>query len=136
MTIQKIYIGGWFQRTTLHLTEIWDFLNRGKSNLDFPKEKLSEARASLSLSSVSRESGPLEYILVKTKKEIGYRIYEDGLIILEKDFESLKNDFEAIKDYYDNKLTPMSAIIAFGKGGLPITIGLIVLSRRKQEAKK
>jgi len=39
-------------------------------------------------------------------------------------------------DYYDNKLTPMSAIIAFGKGGLPITIGLIVLSRRKQEAKK
>src|SRR3989344_5794860 len=115
MTIQKIYIGGWFQRTTLHLTEIWDFLNRGKSNLDFPKEKLSEARASLSLSSVSRESGPLEYILVKTKKEIGYRIYEDGLIILEKDFESLKNDFEAIKDYYDNKLSKALSLI-FSKG--------------------
>ena len=93
MTIQKIYIGGWFQRTTLHLTEIWDFLNHGKSNLDFPKEKLDEARSFLSLDSVSRESGPLEYIFVKTNKEISYRIYEDGLIILEKDFSSLKNDF-------------------------------------------
>lgn len=115
MTIQKIYIGGWFQRTTLHLTEIWDFLNRGKSNLDFPKEKLDEARNSLSLDSVSRESGPLEYILVKTDKEIGYRIYEDGLIILEKDFKSLKDDFEAIKDYYDNKLSKALSLI-FSKG--------------------
>jgi len=115
MTIQKIYIGGWFQRTTLHLTEIWDFLNRGKSNLDFPKEKLDEARSFLSLDSVSRESGPLEYILVKTNKEISYRIYEDGLIILEKDFKSLKNDFEAIKDYYDNKLSKALSLI-FSKG--------------------
>ncbi|MBI5079187.1 hypothetical protein HZB06_00720 [Candidatus Wolfebacteria bacterium] len=115
MTIQKIYIGGWFQRTTLHLTEIWDFLNRGKSNLDFPKEKLDEARNALSLDSVSRESGPLEYILVKTGKEIGYRIYEDGLIILEKDFKSLKNDFEEIKDYYDNKLSKALSLI-FSKG--------------------
>lgn len=115
MTIQKIYIGGWFQRTTLHLTEIWDFLNRGKSNLDFPKEKLDEARNSLSIDSVSRESGPLEYILVKTKADISYRIYEDGLIILEKDFRSLKDDFEAIKDYYDNKLSKALSLI-FSKG--------------------
>ncbi len=115
MTIQKIYIGGWFQRTTLHLTEIWDFLNRGKSNLDFPKEQLDEAMGSLSLDSVSRESGPLEYILVKTNKEISYRIYEDGLIILEKDFSSLKNDFESIKDYYDNKLSKALSLI-FSKG--------------------
>ncbi|MEK7175409.1 MAG: hypothetical protein AAB693_01225 [Patescibacteria group bacterium] len=115
MTIQKIYIGGWFQRTTLHLTEIWDFLNRGKSNLDFPKEKLDEARGSLSINSVSRESGPLEYILVKTDKEISYRIYEDGLIILEKDFRSLKEDFEVIKDYYDKKLSKALSLI-FSKG--------------------
>lgn len=115
MTIQKIYIGGWFQRTTLHLTEIWDFLNHGKSNLDLPKEKLDEARHSLSLEGVSRESGPLEYILVKTDKEIGYRIYEDGLIILEKDFRSLKDDFEVIKDYYDNKLSKALSLI-FSKG--------------------
>src|SRR3989338_3347780 len=115
MTIQKIYIGGWFQRTTLHLTEIWDFLKHGKSNLDFQKEKLDEARSFLSLDSVSRESGPLEYILVKTNEEISYRIYEDGLIILEKEFRSLKNDFEVIKDYYDCKLAKALSLI-FSKG--------------------
>lgn len=115
MTIQKIYIGGWFQRTTLHLTEIWNFLKNEKSNLDFPQEKLDEARASLSLDKVSRESGPLEYILVKTSKEISYRIYEDGLIILEKEFKSLNNDFEAIKDYYDSKLSQALSLI-FSKG--------------------
>ena len=75
MTIQKIYIGAWFQRTTLHLTEIWDFLKHGRSNLDFPEEKLDEARDSLSIDGVSRESGPLEYILLKTTKEINYPIY-------------------------------------------------------------
>ena len=115
MTIQKIYIGGWFQRTTLHLTETWDFLKHGKSNLDFPKEKLDEVRDSLSLDGVSRESGPLEYIFAKTNKEINYRIYEDGLIILEKEFSSLKNDFESIKDYYDNKLSKALSLI-FSKG--------------------
>ena len=115
MTIQKIYIGGWFQRTTLHLTETWDFLKHGKSNLDFPKEKLDEVRDSLSLDGGRRESGPLEYIFAKTNKEINYRIYEDGLIVLEKEFSSLKNDFELIKDYYDNKLSKALSLI-FSKG--------------------
>lgn len=99
----------------MHLTEIWDFLQHGKSNLDFPKEKLDEAREFLSLNKVSRESGPLEYIFVKTNKGISYRIYEDGLIILEKDFRSLKNDFEAIRDYYDHKLSKALSLI-FSQG--------------------
>lgn len=115
MKIQKIYIGGWFQRTTLHLTEIWDLFKHGKSNLDFPQEKLDEARNVLAISEVSRESGPLEYILAKTNLGINYRIYEDGLIILEKEFESLQNDFEAIKDYYDSKLSKSLSYI-FSKG--------------------
>ncbi|MFA6551353.1 MAG: hypothetical protein WCV41_02380 [Patescibacteria group bacterium] len=115
MTIQKIYIGGWFQRTTLHLTEIWDFLKNEKSNLDFPQKKLNEARQALALKKVSRESGPLEYISVKADKDISYRIYEDGLIVLEKEFKSLKSDFETIKDYYDHKLSKALALI-FSKG--------------------
>jgi hypothetical protein len=115
MTIQKIYIGGWFQRTTLHLTEIWDFLKHGRSSLDFTKEKLHKARRSLSLEQVSRETGPLEYILVKTNKDISYRIYEDGLIVLEKAFRSLKSDFAAIRDYYEHKLSKSLSLI-FSKG--------------------
>lgn len=115
MTIHKIYIGGWFQRTTLHLTEIWDFLKHGTSQLGFSQKDLDAARRLLSLESVSRESGPLEYILVTTNQHINYRIYEDGLIILEKDFDTLATDFDAIKDYYDNKLSKALSLI-FSKG--------------------
>lgn len=115
MQIHKIYIGGWFQRTTLHLTEMWDFLKHGTSHLDFPKDKLNEARNLLSLSEIRRESGPLEYIYVTTKESINFRIYEDGLIILEKDYRNLEDDFEKIKSYYDTKLSKSLSYI-FSKG--------------------
>lgn len=115
MQIHKIYIGGWFQRTTLHLTEMWDFLKHGTSHLDFPKDKLTEARNLLSLSEIRRESGPLEYIYVTTKESINFRIYEDGLIILEKDYRNLEDDFEKIKSYYDTKLSKALSYI-FSKG--------------------
>lgn len=115
MKIDKIYIGGWFQRTTLHLTEIWDFLRYSKSNLHFSKEKLDNAHQLLSISKVTRESGPLEYVSVSTKEDINYRIYEDGLIVLEKKFVNLKDDFESIKNYYDEKLSKSLSLI-FSKG--------------------
>jgi len=89
MEIQKIYIGGWFQRTTLHLTETWDFLKYGRSDLEFSPEDLNKARKILEITELSRESGPLEYISVKTKLDINFRIYEDGLIILEKEYQDL-----------------------------------------------
>lgn len=115
MTINKIYIGGWLQRTTLHLTELYDFLKYGKSHLDFPAQELEKARGPLEIIDVTRESGPLEYILVKTGAGIEFRMYEDGLIVLEKEFNSLSEDFDAIKDYYDNKLAKSFSLI-YSKG--------------------
>ena len=115
MVVNKIHIGGWFQRTTLHLTEIWDFLSLGKSNLDFSEKDLDEVRDSLSIQSVNRENGPLEYIFVKTTHNICYRIYEDGLIVLEKDFSVLQEDFKIIRDYYENKLSKSLSLL-FSKG--------------------
>jgi len=115
MVIQKIYIGGWFQRTTLHLTEVWDFIKYKKSRLDFAESDLDKFYDLLGVSAASREGGPLEYVEVKTFAGISYRVYEDGLIILEKDFSDLKNDFEAIKEYYDTRLSPAISFI-FSKG--------------------
>ncbi len=115
MKVHKIYIGGWFQRTTLHLTEMWDFMKSGTSRLDLPTDKLAEMLAGLSIASVTRESGPLEYLCVTTSVGIEYRIYEDGLIILEKAFSSLSADFAAIKEYYDEKLSKSLSFI-FSKG--------------------
>ena len=115
MQIQKIYIGGGFQRTTLHMSEVWDFLKYGKSQLDFPPEELAKAREILAVSEVVRENGPLEYLAVKTNLGINFRIYEDGLIVLEKDFVSLKSDFKEIREYYESKLSKSLSLI-FSKG--------------------
>ena len=115
MKISKIFIGGWSQRTTLHLSEIWDFLNEQKSDLDLPQDKLNQAVKDMDLKSVSRENGPLEYILAETTTGVGFRIYEDGLIILEKSSVGAKNDFEQIKKYYDERLSPAVSLI-FSKG--------------------
>lgn len=99
----------------MHLTELYDFLKYGKSHLDFPAQELEKARGPLEIIDVTRESGPLEYILVKTGAGIGFRMYEDGLIVLEKEFNSLREDFDAIKDYYDNKLAKSFSLI-YSKG--------------------
>jgi len=38
MQYKKSNIGGWFQRTTLHMTEIWDFLKYLKSGAGFSQK--------------------------------------------------------------------------------------------------
>lgn len=38
----KVTYGGWFQRTTLHLSEIYDLFAHGYSNLHLDKEKLKQ----------------------------------------------------------------------------------------------
>ncbi len=115
MKISKIFIGGWFQRTTLHLSEIWDFLNEQKSELDIPNDKLKQAARNLNLKNVTRENGTLEYILAQTTNGVDFRIYEDGLTILEKESSGDSKDFEDIKKYYDERLSPAISLI-FSKG--------------------
>jgi len=40
MEIKNIYLGAWFQRTSLHLKEFYYFLETGESKLPLEKEKL------------------------------------------------------------------------------------------------
>ncbi len=115
MDIAKIYIGGWFQRTTLHLTEVYDFLHNGKSDLNFRLDDLLKMRDSLGLESVERVNWLLEYLVIKNKK-LGWRMYEDGLIVLEKEYSgSIKDDFFDLENYYDHTLSPAISYI-FSKG--------------------
>ena len=52
MRIQKVYIGGWFQRTTLQLSEIYDFLKDARSELNLDKKKLVRLHDALELSNI------------------------------------------------------------------------------------
>lgn len=111
----KITYGGWYQRTTLHLSEIYDLMALGKSNLDLDKNKLSEFKSNLGLETVTREAGYLEFVKAKTKEGIEIRYYEDGLYILDFDSDDIKYGAELLQNYFNNNLSPaISYIFSLG----------------------
>ena len=55
----------------------------GESELNLDKEKLASFLEQLHLSNVDRQNWLLEYISAKSELGIAFRIYEDGLIVLE-----------------------------------------------------
>jgi hypothetical protein len=107
MATLKITYGGWYQRTTLHLSEAYDFLSSGVSHLKLDAKKLAELYAKLNFKSVTREAGYLEFIRAMTNDGIEIRYYEDGLYILETEAgASLKEGGEKLERYYHDILSP------------------------------
>lgn len=109
MKISNIYIGGWFQRTMLQLSEVYDFLRNGESQLKLSKKKLTELRKDLEIGSVEYGISGEEFIQVITSERLKVKIFEDGLIVVGSDNvseETLFADVERLKDYYEQKLSP------------------------------
>lgn len=109
MKISNVYIGGWFQRTMLQLSEIYDFLRDCKSQLDLDPEKLIEYRKNLAIGKIDYGVSGEEYIEFTTAVNIKVKIFEDGLIILNNERvseDTLFADIEHVTDYYENKLSP------------------------------
>ncbi|MCK5609953.1 hypothetical protein KAR91_49225 [Candidatus Pacearchaeota archaeon] len=104
--MSRVIFGGWYQRTTLHLTEVYAFLKIGKSRLDFPAAKLKALHKKLDLKSVERRLGKLEHIYAVTNSGIKIRYYEDGLYTLEMPSKKIAEDAEKIKKYFDNAFSP------------------------------
>jgi len=108
MKFESVYIGGWFQRTMLQLTEIYDFLRLKPSNLALSKKKLEEYNQNLNIISIEYKVAGIEYIEFNTYKDISVKIFEDGLITLKKNKvikDTLEQDLEILKDYYENNLS-------------------------------
>ncbi|NPE27002.1 hypothetical protein HNV12_03305 [Methanococcoides sp. SA1] len=104
----NVVFGGWYQRTTLHLSEVHRFLLHGTSTLDLNEKKLKTLRRRLGLKSIKRIVGSLEYLEVEAKGDILIRYFEDGLYVLskkgsEEDIEKIKKE---IGDYYFNWFKP------------------------------
>lgn len=107
--------GGWYQRTTLHLSEIHEFLAFGTSRLPLDPKKLKELRSKMRLSKVTRESGELEFVRARTKEGIEIRYYEDGLYILEIQASGIALAQELLHDYFENVFQPgISYIFSLG----------------------
>ena len=109
MKISNIYIGGWFQRTMLQLSEIYDFLRDGRSQLALSQKKLDEYRQNLQISSIEYGVAGEEYISFTTNTNVSVKIFEDGLIILNDKnvtFKTLDDDLNEVQSYYENALSP------------------------------
>lgn len=109
MKINNIYIGGWFQRTMLQLSEIYDFLRDGTSQLNLNKKKLQELRGNLAIGSIEYGVAGEEFILFNTSEQIQVKIFEDGLIVVSSDQVSettMFADVERLKGYYETRLSP------------------------------
>ncbi len=109
MKITNVYIGGWFQRTMLQLTEIYDFLREAKSQLKLDAEKLQEYRKALAIGKIDYGVDGEEFVEFTTAYDISVKIYEDGLICLNNrnvSEDTLFADLDKVTDYYENKLSP------------------------------
>lgn len=107
MHIEKIFVGGWFQRTTLHLSEIYDFLKEAESPLDLDQGTLDGLRTDLSLESIELRVDDLEYIAMTVEGGVEIKVFEDGLIVLSKKNEKeTEEDIADLTSYYEHKLSP------------------------------
>lgn len=110
-----ITFGGWFQRTTLHLSEIYDLFALGRSKLDLDKKKLKDFRVLLDLKKVTREAESLEFVKAATNAGIEIRYFEDGLYVLELETDSIKAGQKVLEQYYNNVFNPaVSYIFSLG----------------------
>lgn len=108
MKIDKIYVGGWFQRTMLQLSEIYDFLRDGTSQLNLNPKKLQTLRKDLHMGKIDYYVRGLEYLEFTTSLNITVKIFEDGLITLENGTTSedtLFADIDSLTDYYEQNLS-------------------------------
>ena len=108
MKIENVYIGGWFQRTMLQLSEIYDFLRDCKTKLKLDPEKLSEYRKNLLIGNIGYGVAGEEYLTFSTAIGINVKIFEDGLIILNNQNvseETIFSDIDKVQDYYENNLS-------------------------------
>ena len=115
-----VTFGGWYQRTTLHLTEIYDFFAHGISRLELSKDKLKNFREELEVEKVIREVGYLEYVKVLTKNDIEIRYYEDGLYVLGLVTDNIDKASSKLTKYFEGKFEP--AIGYIFSLGAPTTV--------------
>ena len=102
----NVVFGGWYQRTTLHLSEVHRFLLKGTSDLDLNKVKLKSLRNGLGLKFVKRVVGYLEYLEFESRGGIKVKYFEDGLYILSKEDTNITRAKKEVEEYFHKKFSP------------------------------
>lgn len=108
--IDNICIGGWFQRTMLQLSEIYDFVRGfGSSLKQINSKKLELFRKNLEIESLEYRVSGEEFIYFTTKSGVAVKIFEDGLITLTQPNVTegtFLAEIDKLQDFYEKKLSP------------------------------
>lgn len=111
----KIFYGGWYQRTTLHLSEVYAFFKNGTSKLPFDQSRLTFLKDGLNLSNVTRENDYLEYVSAINDGGINIKYFEDGLYLLSTESDDIESTEKKLESYYENYLSKsISYIFSLG----------------------
>lgn len=111
MKIKAVYLGDWFQRTQLHLSEIRDFLAGEPSPLKLEQEVLDENLRALQIRDVHAHIGRLNSMRVQTQNDIEFQVYEDGLTLFRHaNINSVQHAMGELNDFYNG---PYSNAISY-----------------------
>ena len=143
MKVKKVALGYWYQRTTLHLAEIHDFLLGVASPLDLDPHKLVKLRKDLGIRNIRTDIDVLERLDVEFEGDMKCRIYEDGLVLLTKDSRDINHDLQALSRFFQNTFLPaISYLFSLGApvpkelAGVvaPLPVIIVVEDASKMEA--
>ena len=106
MTIERIQLGYWYPRTTLHLTEIQDFFIGHKTPLHLDAAKLVALRSKLHIKSSRLVLGELEHVDMQAASDVVVRVFEDGLVTISDNHTNLQADVRELLNYFNKAFIP------------------------------
>lgn len=106
MKIKQIYLGSWFQRTSLHLKELFHFLKSCESAGNLEKERLEHLWEALQVQEVEF-IGDSEFDQVQALcRNVSVSVSEDGIILLTTDATEVKKAKKILESFYTEYFAP------------------------------
>lgn len=122
MKIKQIYLGTWFQRTSLHLKELFHFLKFHRSSIGLEEERLKHLWEALQVKEV-QFIGDSEFDHVEALcRNVTLSISEDGIILLTTDETDVKKAKKILESFYTEYFAPALTFLFSQGAPLPILL--------------
>lgn len=115
MRIKQIYLGIWFQRTSLHLKELYTFLKLKKFSSELDQERMEHLWESLHIKSVEFFGNSEFDEIVAECRNVTFTLSEDGIILLTTEEKDIKKARKILESFYSEYLAPALTFL-FSRG--------------------
>lgn len=115
MKIKQIYLGTWFQRTSLHLKELYEFLKQKKVAIELEGERMEHLWESLDVKNVEFiGNNEFDEVYAECGK-VFVSVTEDGIILLTTSEINVKKAKKTLESFYTEFLAP-ALMFLFSRG--------------------